>query len=504
MSSAASTNNANANANTTDTGNAGNGKPRSLTKMLNLKIPLLRSRSRSGKQQLPGRSSSDGKSFFRRVSDRQLVRNIASHVIAELHQKQSNMYGCSATFVESSSSAFLVPFEDTQVDQVHVHPFKDELVVAPLHRKELEVGELLGSGGFSEVFSIQAVQLKNRYIKQERVSLSAAEKEARQTMQEDVTNSTSQDQADKDGGENQSLVVKHLKSELLDNPTRFYQAVLDLEQEANFLAAMNHPNIVKLRGVALGGAGSLRSGRHNEFFLVMDRLTDTLANRIDQWEELPTNNTSAPVRVPNIEAIVDYATQLASALGYLHQRRLIFRDVKADNAGFLPLSSSSLYPFDRLQLFDFGLCRQLPAQRNFNIDPEQTCYNMSMAGTMRYMSPEMLLGQGYNRKSDVYAWAMTVVEMISRKKPYENIDKVEQFLDTVCKQHERPCVSNYVLPPSLVVTLERAWSPSVITRATMMDVLDQLLEVIDQMGDWDVEEELEADIDSSITLARAA
>ena len=54
-------------------------------------------------------------------------------------------------------------------------------------------------------------------------------------------------------------------------------AITDLALEAKFLVVVQHPNIVKLRGI------SLESSCSPNFFLVLDRLYDTLDMRMKTW-----------------------------------------------------------------------------------------------------------------------------------------------------------------------------------------------------------------------------
>ena len=52
--------------------------------------------------------------------------------------------------------------------------------------------------------------------------------------------------------------------------------------EAEFLASLNHPHIMKLRGVAFDGTSGFESGPTG-YFLIIDRLFETLGDRIKRW-----------------------------------------------------------------------------------------------------------------------------------------------------------------------------------------------------------------------------
>ena len=52
--------------------------------------------------------------------------------------------------------------------------------------------------------------------------------------------------------------------------------------EAEFLANLNHPNIIKLRGLTLSGAAGFANGPCG-YFLIIDRLFETLDQMIKRW-----------------------------------------------------------------------------------------------------------------------------------------------------------------------------------------------------------------------------
>ena len=62
----------------------------------------------------------------------------------------------------------------------------------------------------------------------------------------------------------------------------------DLALEAELLASLVHPNIIKLRGISHGGAEAFENGPKG-YFLVIDRLFDTLDSRMKRWRNTPKN-----------------------------------------------------------------------------------------------------------------------------------------------------------------------------------------------------------------------
>jgi serine/threonine protein kinase len=163
----------------------------------------------------------------------------------------------------------------------------------------------------------------------------------------------------------EQLCLKCLKPELLegDNPKVFLDAATDLVVEAKYLAKLSHENILKVRGLAEGWESAFSNGEYDSFFLLVDRLDETLNQRIKRWRhgELPEENS--------LERKLPLMRQLASALAYLHERRILFRDCKPQNIGLIKERGSFS---QSIRLFDFGFCRELPVLMQARDDVEDT------------------------------------------------------------------------------------------------------------------------------------
>ena len=174
-------------------------------------------------------------------------------------------------------------------------------------RCEIEVGpQVLGQGAFSQVHSVVRLHLKSD----------------NQTGVTSVARCRSHIFAEEVACQKRSLyVLKHLRGDLVGNKDDFESAAIDLCIEVKFLTRLNHPNIVKVRGLA-GGWTSAFAYRHDGFFIVMDRL-EPLDHRIHRWRD---RLYRYPERGQvSIARKIDYAYQVADAISYLHDRRIIFR-----------------------------------------------------------------------------------------------------------------------------------------------------------------------------------
>jgi serine/threonine protein kinase len=194
--------------------------------------------------------------------------------------------------------------------QKHAHDDKCRKGIALFHRSEIQTGELLGKGGFSHVFEITAFQLESeisgRCTPQEQ---ELRERYARTVFENDCYR----------------YCIKHLQERLIQSPKDFQCAASDLAVEAAFMSALSHENILSIRGLPVDGLNAWEGGQHDGYFIIMDRLFGTLDKRIQEWQT---------IRPPSIQERTEYAFQLASALKFLHENRIVFRDLKPHNIGF--------------------------------------------------------------------------------------------------------------------------------------------------------------------------
>ena len=96
------------------------------------------------------------------------------------------------------------------------------------------------------------------------------------------------------------------------------------------------------------------------------------------------------------------------AVEFLHSHNILYRDLKPENI--------LVDERGHLRLTDFGLCRG-----NFKQNRDRA---MSFVGSPEYMSPEILLGQGYDYSVDFYTMGVLLYEMLVGLPPHYNEDKM--------------------------------------------------------------------------------
>ena len=102
-----------------------------------------------------------------------------------------------------------------------------------------------------------------------------------------------------------------------------------------------------------------------------------------------------------------YAASVMIAIKYLHEKKIIFRDIKPENV--MVLSNGFC------KLIDFGTAKNI-------IDKTQT-----IIGTPHYMAPEVILGAGYTFKADYWSIAVMMYEFMCGKMPFG--DEEEETMD---------------------------------------------------------------------------
>jgi serine/threonine protein kinase len=385
---------------------------------------------------------------------------------ANLLSRDSHFLGNNAdTATVSSATASITDFDGSMHSSVASHrpSVVSVSTVGSFQRQEISLGNLLGKGRFSKVYEITSIELMNPAAEEAtndiHVVLLDATETARSAMSENA----------REG----KYAMKRLRKKLLRRPRDFTRAAAHMVLEAQYLSKLDHPNIVKLRGSALGGASSFESGAHDGYFLILDRVQETLQERIHKTWAVQQPQSRNPSEF--LYQKTYYALQIASALQYLHDRRIIFRDLSPNNMGFTE--------DDSLQLYDFGMARELPQALGF---PNELFHMTQNAGTKPYTAVEVATEGLYNLKADVYAWSMVAYEITTEQVPMahlagkgKNPFATKEFIQAVYIDGERPSFEGTSAPPKeLQELLQKCWQKDVFGRPSMDDVCAELQAVL--------------------------
>lgn len=164
-----------------------------------------------------------------------------------------------------------------------------------------------------------------------------------------------------------------------------------LQREARAAAALDHPFVCKVFDTGL------LDGRP---FIAMEYVRgETLRARIDAGRLGPSDARDA-------------AKAIAAALADAHQHGIVHRDLKPANI--------MLTEHGHVKVMDFGLARRVDsedADRDATVSGPLTEIGARL-GTPAYMSPEQVLGAVVTRASDVFSFAVVLVEMLGATHPF--------------------------------------------------------------------------------------
>jgi tetratricopeptide (TPR) repeat protein len=177
------------------------------------------------------------------------------------------------------------------------------------------------------------------------------------------------------------VALKRLPENLRDHP----KAVDLFLREARAAAALNHPNIVTVHDV---------DEDNGVYFITMELLVGrTLSQVLKQHGRLAWRDAA---RV---------ALQVAAGLGYAHGQRIVHRDIKSSN---LFLTDDRI-----VKVMDFGLAKMLEeVRRGATV----------IGGTPYYMAPEQAAGDAVDARADLYAFGVTLFELVVGQRPFETGD----------------------------------------------------------------------------------
>ena len=134
----------------------------------------------------------------------------------------------------------------------------------------------------------------------------------------------------------------------------------------------------------------------------------------------------APGRLPTMEAI-QIALGVLGALEDLHGHGLVHRDLKPSNVFLTPHG---------VKLLDFGLARALPSRTVDELEETRSQLTQpgAFVGTPRYMSPEQFKGLAADPRSDLFAVAAMLFEMLTGRHAFEGGTMMEFFHATLYEE----------------------------------------------------------------------
>ncbi|KAI9173965.1 hypothetical protein LWI28_009482 [Acer negundo] len=232
---------------------------------------------------------------------------------------------------------------------------------------------------------------------------------------------------------------------------------LAFTQEVAVWHKLDHPNVTKFIGATMGSS-ELQIQTENGLMGMPSNVCCVVV------EYLPGGALKSYLiknrrRKLAFKLVVQLALDLARGLSYLHSQKIVHRDVKTENM--------LLDKTRTVKIADFGVARVEASNPN-----DMT----GETGTLGYMAPEVLNGNPYNRKCDVYSFGICLWEIYCCDMPYPDLS-FSEVTSAVVRQNLRPEMPR-CCPSVLANVMKRCWDANPDKRPEMDEVVS-MLEAID-------------------------
>mmetsp|Transcript_23171 Transcript_23171/g.33972 ORF Transcript_23171/g.33972 Transcript_23171/m.33972 type:complete len:1021 (-) Transcript_23171:170-3232(-) len=178
------------------------------------------------------------------------------------------------------------------------------------------------------------------------------------------------------------VALKRISVDMIDDKARD-----KCLKEVRLLQSLDHPNIIKYYDSFIN---------ENDLVIIFEWAAAGDLKR--QLRKAIEREAGFDERI-----IWKYFSQIADAIQHMHEKRIMHRDLKPANI-FLTLDGT-------VKVGDLGLSRELS---------ENTYQAHSKVGTPLYMSPEVLRGDGYDFKSDIWSIGCLLYELAMLKSPFKS------------------------------------------------------------------------------------
>ncbi len=214
----------------------------------------------------------------------------------------------------------------------------------------------------------------------------------------------------KDTKLNRDVAVKVLRQNLAADSTLLTR----FAREARVLASLNHPNVAQIYGLEDSGGTPA---------LVMELVPGETLSSLLRTQRL------------TLSIILNYAAQIAEALGAAHDQGIVHRDLKPANV--------MITPAGLVKVLDFGLAavaRSTPVGQNGRDGSTAATITATQSGvimgTPAYMSPEQAAGRPLDRRTDIWSFGVVLWEMSTGKPLFEGDSSAQTLAAVFTKEPE--------------------------------------------------------------------
>ncbi|MEK7402899.1 MAG: serine/threonine-protein kinase [Gemmatimonadota bacterium] len=226
-------------------------------------------------------------------------------------------------------------------------------------------------------------------------------------------------------------------------------------REAQAVAGLSHPHVVSVFRV-----GELRDG--TPYFVMQHVAGTSLQAHIAEH---------GPLSIDDARRVI---AEVASALAFTHEQRLIHRDIKPANVLYEAAIGRAL-------VSDFGIAAVSATPGTSMSKLTQTG---AVLGTPQYMSPEQLLAEPVSDKTDVYSLGILAFEVITGTRPFEGATHNEIIAAHLRDLAPRVSTRRAEVPSDLDLLVARCLEKDPGTRPTAGEVVRRLAPGAPSILEW--------------------
>ena len=216
-----------------------------------------------------------------------------------------------------------------------------------------------------------------------------------------------------------TVAIKVFTLETLAYPDNMDNLKERFIREAQVVAQLHHPNIVTTYDIV---------STEEVHVLVMEFVKGVTLQSVMASKKL------------SLSEMVQILSQVASALDYAHEKKVVHRDVKPAN---ILVASSG-----QVKVADFGIAK---AESSTDLTAAG-----GVLGTLDYMSPEQAQGGELDGRSDLFSLACIVYECLAGEKPFQANTLTALLLKIVNEQPPPIDLDKWRLPQGVQAVLDRA------------------------------------------------
>lgn len=267
----------------------------------------------------------------------------------------------------------------------------------------------LGAGGMGVVYEVEHVRLKKRYVAK--------------TMHERIAHDAS--------------------------------AQKRLEREAQVLAAIEHPNIVRVHDFGITPDGIT--------YVIMEKLTGC-----DLRTFLRTSRITA-------KRAAEISIDILAALDHVHREGIVHRDIKPDNVYLAEVVHSGVQR-TVTKVLDFGIAHLFHTDSELSKD--RLTKTGGFVGTLYYAAPEQMQGHRAVPATDVYSASLVLFELLAGRGPFDD----DEGVGLVRCFNQAPRLDAFVAAsPRLVAAVARGLEMAPDKRISARDLLRELEAILPEL-----------------------